>query len=291
MSAGTSHTIVQKHKMRKKVLITGAGGFVGSALMRLCAERWDIVPVVRKKSGLNDEVIIDFSNAEAASKIDRLPKVDVVVHLAAKVDFAAAKEELLAPNVLVAEALAQWAAKIKAHFVFASSVTVCGVKTNRITEKSVVIADTNYGESKFLAEEKIKGSKVKYAILRIGGIYGKNGPDHLGVNRTIRGAMAGEVPTQYGTGELKRNYIYVKDLAEIIYFCVEKKIEDTHLVAGAYVHSMKEMLETVSKCFLAGKALKIDPNGNGFDQVIEHSVHLPKGRSFEEAIADIKKCG
>lgn len=278
--------------MKRRVLITGAGGFAGTALMnRLSSEDWDAIPLVRKKSGLKGEVIIDFCDSDIFLKINGLPRVDAVVHLGAKVDFAATTEELFVPNVVATECLSQWAAKIKAHFVFASTAIVCGVKTNLINSKSVPCADTNYGRSKLLAEQKIKESQAKYIILRSGGIFGKNGPGHLGINRAITGALAGEAPTQYGLGRIKRNYIYVKDLAEIIYFCIENKKEGTHFVAGAEINSMGEMLRIICNSFLNGKNLKISGEENGFDQIIEHSSCLPKGRSFKDAVLDIKECG
>ncbi|MCK5013460.1 MAG: NAD(P)-dependent oxidoreductase [Candidatus Omnitrophica bacterium] len=277
--------------MRKRVLITGASGFVGSALIEYLASKdWDIIPLVRRESGLKDEVIMDFCDPNISLKINSLPEVDTIIHLGVKADFEATIEELFIPNVFATECLVKWASNIKAHFIFASATIVCGAKTNLITSKSVPSADIGYGHSKLLAEQKIKESKVEYTILRVGGIFGKNGPNHLGINRTISGALVGDVPIQYGLGEIKRNYIYVKDLAEIIYFCMENKKEGTHLVAGTEASSMSAMLQTICNVFLPGKNIINTGIENGSDQIVEHSMHLPKGRSFEEAILDIKKC-
>ena len=55
----------------------------------------------------------------------------------------------------------------------------------KITQDSSVNADTPYGKSKWLAEELIRMSGVNHCILRIGGVFGLNGPMHLGLNRTI----------------------------------------------------------------------------------------------------------
>jgi len=63
--------------MKKKVLITGANGFVGSALIDyLSSKDWDVIPLVRTKRGLKDEVIIDFCDPDLSSKMNSLPGVD-----------------------------------------------------------------------------------------------------------------------------------------------------------------------------------------------------------------------
>src|SRR3569623_750949 len=68
-----------------KVLVTGATGFVGRALCgRLTAVGHRIIPVVRRRSGLLNEVVI----GEMDSSTDwstALAGCDVVVHLAASV--------------------------------------------------------------------------------------------------------------------------------------------------------------------------------------------------------------
>ena len=273
------------------MLITGASGFVGSALMGLLVTKaWDILPLVRRKYGLQDEVIIDLCDSDISSKLNGLPEVDTVVHLGAQVDFKASVEDLYAPNVFATECLARWASKINAHFIFASTAIVCGAKATLITPASETDADTDYGSSKLLAEEKIKSLPVRHAILRIGGVFGKDGPEHLGLNRAISRAMTGNAPTQYGRGEIKRNYIYVKDLAGVIYYCMENQIEGTHLVAGTRASSMGEMLQAICDVFLPeGNIIKTGTESGG-DQLIENSEKLPGGKTFQEALLDIKRC-
>lgn len=277
--------------MKKKILITGASGFIGTALMRnLVDTDWEIIPLVRRSIGLKNEVIVDFCGSDFRSKIHSLPEVDVVLHLGAMVSFNDnLKEDLFTPNVLATGELVSWARKMKAYFVFASTVMVCGVKNSYITKDSNPVLDSAYGYSKWLAEEMVIMSGIKSAVLRIAGVFGKGGPFHLGINKAIDGALNGIIPVQYGDGDIKRNYIYVEDLCKIIKFCMENNIEGRHLVAGAYINTMHEMLQIICDIMLPGKSLQCSKGRRGYDQIIERSTCLPRPQSFEGAIEGIKR--
>lgn len=277
--------------MAGRVLITGANGFVGGYLVRMLGGAgWQVVPVVRRSSGLDNEVVLDFCDADFRSKLAQLPKVDAVVHLGARIGWdGSTREELFKPNVLATAELADWSKSIEAYFLFSSAAIVFGSRNPRITSNSKLELDTDYGYSKWLAEEAIKMSGAKSGILRIAGIFGRNGPRHLGINVAIERALGGKLPIQRGTGEVKRNYVYVEDLCEIIKFCLENKLEGTHLVSGGSVNTVSEMLKIICEVFLGGKEPEcVGHEGVAKDQIIERSSHLPSGRSFEEAIKDIK---
>jgi len=276
--------------MGKSILITGANGFVGSFLLEILSDTdWEIIPFVQIDTGLENEIIMDFCDPDFCKVINTLLKVDKIVHLGARIVLDnSPKSALFVPNVLATAELANWACKIGAHFIFASSAIVCGINTSHITSATPQNPDTNYGYSKWLAEEIIRMSGVKHTILRIAGIFGNNGPSHLGINRAIADALSGIVPLQYGDGKIRRNYIYVKDLGNIIKFCIENEVEGTHLVGGSSINTISEMLQIICDIFLPGKKPKYIEGKKNHDQIIEHSKHLPEGHSFEDAVRDIK---
>lgn len=195
---------------------------------------------------------------------------------------------MFAPNVLATGCLAFLASQWNAHMVFASAAIVCGVKSQRIDPGAPISPDTAYGQSKWLGEQLIEVSHVPHCILRIGGVFGYSGPTHLGLNRAIDGALKGNTPMQSGTGAALRNYIYVKDVAEAIVFTLQKRLEGTHLLAGAEVTSMSQMLQTICDILLPGLQPAIAEGPEAMSQVIEPSKHLPKSRGFREALLDIK---
>lgn len=276
----------------KKVLVTGANGFTGKAFLKaLSSPDWDVIPMVRKPCGIKGEVMMDFNSPDFGKKLEALPKVDAVAHIGARIGWdGSTKEELMTPNVLATEYLARWARKQDAYFLFASAAIVCGVKNHFISEQSFIETDTDYALSKWLAEGIIQETGVKHCLLRIGGIFGKNGPEHLGINKAINNALKGDTPVQYGDGKAKRNYIYVNDLALIMVFCLKEKIEGTYLAAGSDIKTIAEMLQQICEVFLPNRNPEKKSGAAGTDQVIIHSPALPQGRLFKEALEDIKKC-
>jgi UDP-2,4-diacetamido-2,4,6-trideoxy-beta-L-altropyranose hydrolase len=281
--------LAKDDKETESVLVTGVTGFVGRSLLKsLIRAGYHVIPLVRSPSGLPAEVILDFSDDDFACKIQKIPPVNSIIHLGAKVDWKAKESELFVPNCLATANLVNWAKNIGAYFIFASTATIGGVSNPLITKDTKVNPDTDYAYSKWLAEEIIKMSGVPYLILRISGIYGKNGPQHLGINNAIADALQGKPPTQFGKGDITRNYIYVEDLSRIIVDCLKSEITGTHLVGGLEVLSIAEMLQKICDVFLPGTTPTYKEGGKSFDQIIEHSDQLIQGRRFLEALKDIK---
>ena len=275
--------------MKDSVLVTGASGFVGQSVLRfLKSEHYHVIPLVRSPKKLPNEIVLDFTDDNFVREVQELPPVNAIIHLGAKVDWKATKTALFVPNVLATANLVNWAKNIDAYFVFASTATVCGVNNPQITKDMKPNLDTNYGYSKWLAEEIIKMCGVEYLILRISGIYGRNGPQHLGINNAIAGALQGKPPIQFGKGDIKRSYIYVEDLSKVIMDCLKRKVTGVHLVAGPEPISIAEMLKTICEVFLPGENPIYKDGGKGFDQIVEHSDELIHGRKFREALEHIK---
>ena len=274
----------------KKVLITGANGFTGYNLVEaLEGSEWEAIPLTQEKTGFKNEVTIDFCAAEFAGVLETLPAVEAVVHLGARVGWAGqTRAELFQPNVLATAQLVNWVRQHHGYFIFASAALICGERNTHITPGCQRDTENDYLYSKWLGEEIIEMSGIRAAILRISGIFGKNGPAHLGLNRAIAGALKGKPPVLTGSGNIKRNYIYVKDLCRAIRYCLDREMAGSHLVAGSFTNTMAEMLEMICTELLPGQKPEIRPGSDGFDQVVDPSPLLPQTRTFAEAIKDIK---
>lgn len=145
-----------------------------------------------------------------------------------------------------------------------------------------------YSESKWLAEQLITASGVRAAILRIAGVFGADGPGHLGLNRVVKDAVRGQRPKLIGDGNARRNYIYVKDVAEDVSYTIKNSLEGTHCLAGSEVLTISQMLDQVCEVFLDGQPPDMVDGPPAKDQIIERSAAFPPTRRFKEAILDIQ---
>lgn len=274
--------------MTRNVLVTGANGFIGHEVA-LSLERigWCVVRGVR--SAREGQAQIDLEDPMLAAQLLRGPRMDAIVHLAAKVGWSGeTPAQLFIPNVVGTANLLAVAKSWDAHFVFSSAAIVCGSASRDITSTTPPRPDMPYSESKWLAEQLITASGVRAAILRIAGVFGADGPGHLGLNRAVKDAIRGQRPKLIGDGNARRNYIYVKDLAEDVSYTIKNSLEGTHCLAGSEVLTISQMLNQVCEVFLDGQPPDVVDGLPAKDQIIERSPGFPPTRRFKEAILDIQ---
>jgi nucleoside-diphosphate-sugar epimerase len=275
--------------MKPKVLVTGATGFIGRAVSSTLERAdWDVIRGSRfEREG---HVRVDLKDPAFAAQLLEGPRIDAIVHLAAKVELKdKTLDQLFVPNVLGTGNLLAVAKRWQAHFVFASTVVVCGATNRHVTSKSPPNPDMPYAESKWLAEQLISASGVPATILRLSGVFGANGPDHLGLNRAIMGATRGQIPKLAGDGSARRNYAYVKDVALDVAYALKNGVQGTHLISGSETTSIGQMLDSVCQVFLPGVSPEKTEGATTQDQVIERSPLLPATRAFSDALRDIKE--
>lgn len=276
----------------ERILVTGATGFIGSAIAeRLEAVGYQVTRTARTQSETDgaSTLYLDLSRPETISRLADNHHFDVIVHFGAHIEWSVEfEEELFVRNTIATGILANLALKTRSQFIFSSTALVCGVKTEDIRQDRPVNPDTPYGKSKWLAEELVKASCTRHCILRIGGVFGLNGPNHLGLNRAITDAIKYKAPQLHGSGNALRNYIYLWDITETVVHIIRNNIEGTHLLAGSEKTSIRSMLEEVCEVFMPGVNPVQHPGGDITDQLILPSGDLLKTRSFRSALEDIR---
>lgn len=167
-----------------RILVSGANGFVGSALtrrLRRCGN--DVVGAVRHAGG-DGEVAIGNLNAHT-DWLSALQGVDQVVHLAARVHVMHEQSvdplaEFRSVNVDGTLNLAQQAALAGVkRFIFVSSIKVNGEYTRQgapFTAADTPAPSDPYGISKYEAEQALKGvaarTRMEIVIIRPPLVYG-----------------------------------------------------------------------------------------------------------------------
>jgi dihydroflavonol-4-reductase len=245
-----------------KILLTGATGFIGSAILRQLIQRGDNVRVlVRPNSnqqnliGIDCEIFLgdlnDLGSIELAIK-----DCQVLIHVAADYRlWALNPNEITTTNVSGTRNV--MTAAINANVervVYTSSVATLGkirdnIPANEDTPSSLSDMIGVYKKSKFLAEREVRRMIVNESLPAI--IVNPSapiGPRDLKPTPTgqvIIKAANGEIPAYIKTG---LNVVHVDDVARGHLLALEKGVIGERYILGGENLTFKEILELVSKC-------------------------------------------
>ncbi len=226
--------------MKKKVLLTGAAGFVGSHLAeRLLAEGFAVTGVDnlctgRKKNLETFRDHPDFSFLEA-DVIEDLPaevcntRWDWVMHFASPASppkYFALPLETMRVNSEATRKLLEICRRQGARFFYASTSEVYGDplvhpqpesywgNVNPIGVRSIYDEAKRYGEAMTYSYQRTHGVDVR--VIRIFNTYGPRMDPEDGrvVTNLMFQALRGEPMTIYGDGLQTRSFQYVSDLVE-----------------------------------------------------------------------------
>ncbi|MBF0119194.1 MAG: SDR family oxidoreductase [Desulfobacterales bacterium] len=280
-----------------KILMTGATSFIGKHILPfLDISDHEVWHLVRSKKGLYRELIWDFTGSLPSG----LPQCDVLIHLAAKANFGQELEYIqYQVNTLSTIKLAAYAKENKIYFIFASMASIHGSQCELVDYNSPLNPDTNYSLSKYLAEEVIKTFTDCYSILRISGVYGLDGPGHLGLNKAITDALyMHKRPTLKGSGNVKRNYICVQDVAKWIiklidtyyyenYRNITAKKKEILYLSGNETMTILDYLQHIVDILLPGQFIEKIEGATSHDFIVQPSPAPFKLIKFKEYLKQI----
>ncbi len=164
-----------------KILITGAGGMLGSDLASRLAPMHDVLGAGRKPAPhlkISFETG-DLSQFEFAHKLTRSFRPEIILHSAAMTDVdgcEADRKAALRGNFEMTQHMVNLANQFKAFLIFFSTDYVFdGVETVPYKETDIPHPINIYGESKLLAERYVVVRGNRFLILRAAWTFGKNG--------------------------------------------------------------------------------------------------------------------
>jgi len=220
--------------MKKRILITGATGFVGFHLIETALTNGlEVFANVRKTSqtghlqGLNINFVeLDFESIYQMAKHIDEHKYDYVIHAAA-VTKAENLDQYNKFNAVytrnLAIAVTQARHKV-AKFVFVSSLAALGPlkkHDDRLSDNGASNPVTYYGKSKALAETYLQNiDNLPWLVFRPTAVYGPREREILMVIKAINRG----VEVYLGDKEQQLSFVYVKDLAQIMVSSLQSKV-------------------------------------------------------------------
>lgn len=174
----------------KKILVTGATGYIGSRIVQSLLQQGgiEIHLVVRPLPGQDRTAQLSqiwpqanvIKHILSLTELADLPLTDLtqIIHIAAATRFNITEEEALQSNVRPMQAIIQLAQKNKGlqQFVFASTVYASGKEKGIIKEEALVPSEfANYYESsKWECENLLMKSNLNWQIQRIATVIADN---------------------------------------------------------------------------------------------------------------------
>ena len=236
-----------------KILVTGASGFVGGALVQQINGLHDIQVLTRKHIDL---LTPDVQQLVAANifAADLPENIDVIIHLAGRAHILNEQttdplSEFRKVNVEGTLELARQALEKKVkRFIFMSSIGVNGSVTLQqpFTEDAIPQPHADYAVSKLEAEQELKklfaGSETELVIIRPPLIYAAHAPGNFA--RLLK-LVASNLPLPFAGTNNKRSFVALENLVDFIQTCIEhpNAANQTFLVADQTPISTRELVQ------------------------------------------------
>lgn len=263
----------------KKILITGANGYIGSAVAKKLSlidcslfllSRTGNVPSFVSKPKTKIKIIkADITQKNVWTSF--LEHIDIVFHFAAQTSSQVANKKPLFDlkiNVLPVINLIDTCIhyKLFPNIIFAGTVTEVGfTEKGKINEEYKDSPITIYDIHKLCAEKYLQyysnELNRKAVILRLPNVYGPGSassrPDRGIVNVMVKKALKGEPITIFGDGSHIRDYLYIEDTVSAFIKAAERieKTKGNYYVLGTGIghtvlqmaHIIKEEVEELTK--------------------------------------------
>ncbi len=260
----------------KRVLITGAAGFIGSSLTDELLARGDEVigvdnfntyydPAIKRRNLAQADSMdrftlheVDICDEEAVNALFAETQPEVVVHLAAR---AGVRPSLQDPNlyhrvnVIGGQHILDACRHHKpSHLVFASSSSVYGGSVDVPFQETdpVMTPVSPYAATKRMNElqahvyQHVYG--VRTTMLRFFTVYGPRQRPDMAIHKFVKMILNGEPIPMFGDGSTLRDYTYIDDIIDGVVRCVDTPFDyEIFNLGESHTTSLKELIGLIEK--------------------------------------------
>jgi nucleoside-diphosphate-sugar epimerase len=242
--------------VKRRVLVTGANGFIGSHLVEyLIEQHWEVRCLVRRKSDLRylSHLNVDLTYGDCR-RIDSLYEAvrdrDVVFHLAAELrgrDW----EEFYRTNVEGTNNLLEACMKVSPRlqrFVYVSTIAAAGptYTAEYRNEYAPCHPVHDYGRTKLLGEEAVRrfGDRIPSVIIRATNIYGPRERELFPIMQIVQKRLKPLI----GRREKQITICYVSDLVHALFLAAvsEKAVGNLYYVTDGKSYSFREIVDFIA---------------------------------------------
>ncbi|MEY2513153.1 MAG: hypothetical protein QOJ89_511 [bacterium] len=272
----------------KRVLVTGAAGFIGSHLCEALLDAGHSVTGLDCFSPHYDRALKEL-NLRGARARDRFELVDAdlsdpivrelvepcdwVFHLAARPGVRDSWDDFsdyVHSNIVGTKALLDACARRDGvKLVYASSSSVYGnAERLPVTEDMTLRPISPYGASKVMTETMAGAYAAAHGLqavcLRYFTVYGPRQRPDMGIARFVEAAVAGREITVYGDGRQLRDFTYVGDIVAGTVAAAERgRPGRAYNIASGRPLPLLEVLETLGEVLGGRLAMRFDDNQLG----------------------------
>ena len=297
----------------KKILITGARGFIGSHLANRLQKDGNSVIVLdnlshQSRTTLHKDIKFKYGDVRYSADINPLIKwCDIVYHLAAEINVDKSiinPQETIDTNVIGTMNVLEAVKKYDKEMIFASTSEIYGsAQTGKMSETHPLDAQSPYGASKLAADRLCKayhttyGTKVK--ILRNFNTFGPGQADGgegssygsvIGIFTRL--ALASKPMPIFGNGEQARDYMYIDDAINAYILVAEKGEYGEEYNAGTGVPiTINNLVDFIEHNILPNSGhINVDARPGEVDMLCADSTKLralgwePEKVTFEEKL-------
>ena len=283
-----------KKKIREKIVITGASGYIGSILLKNLTKNNQIFLIDKEnfKFRLKHKFIkCDLSNKKKTSKILKKINPDTIVHLAAQstIDMVKLKKNSYKKNNLtVTKNLIDIIQKLNVKkFIFSSTAAVYKGSNSPLKETSKLKPSNLYGKTKLLNEKYIiknlKNTNTKYCIIRFFNVCSSDRKNNIGelhdpethllpiiIDKITKNKTFKIYGNNYKTedGTCVRDYIHILDIVSGIKKSINYLENGKSLIinlGGSKGFSVKQIIKSCEK--VIKKKLKLSFENKRFGDI------------------------